>query len=112
MEKEIIWKGSPTGIITGFLNNIGISSTIYEIVDDELIIKEGFFKRNTKVIKLSNLKEPTLVEGLYQRFIKVGTIYLKTIDDNKIVILKNLKEPESVRQIFTNILKNNSDINN
>ena len=80
--KELIWRGTPSGLVARFLNNIGISSTIYEIVGDELILKEGFFNRNTKVVKLSNLKEPTLIESLYQRTIKVGTIYLKTIEGN------------------------------
>ena len=107
MEKEVIWQACPYGLLARILVNIGISSTIYEIVGDELILKEGFFNRNTKVIKLSNLKEPKLIESIYQRFIKVGTIYLKTTDDNKIIVLKNLKDPENVRQLFTNILKEN-----
>ena len=103
--KEIIWEGMPSGLFTRFLSNIGISRTIYKIVGDELILKEGFFNRNTRVINLSSLREPKLVESLYQRLIKVGTIYLKNIEDDKVIVLKNLKEPENARKLFTKILE-------
>ena len=109
-KKEIIWEGIPSGLVGRILGSIGMSSSIYQIIGDELIIKEGFFNRNTTVYKLANLKDPTLVESLYQRMIKVGTIYLKKIDDNKVIILKNLKEPENVRQTLTNIFKGNDNL--
>lgn len=109
MENEAIWKEVPSGLVSRFLNNIGISSTVYEIKGDELILKEGFFNRNTKVFKLNNLKEPKLIESFYQRLIKVGTLYLKTIDTNRVITLKNLKNPENARQLFADILKDNND---
>ena len=113
MEQETIWMDTPNGLFARFLNNIGLSSTVYQVVGDELILKEGFIRRNTTVIKLSNLKDPKLIEGLYQRFIKVGTIYLKTVDTNKTIILKNLKEPEKARKLFVDLLKdNNKDYSN
>lgn len=102
--KEVIWEGMPSGLCARLLSNIGLSSTIYKVVGDELILKEGFLSRRTRVIKLASLKEPKLIESLYQRLIKVGTIYLKNIDDNKVIVLKNLKDPEGAREVFTKIL--------
>ena len=107
MNNDLVWEGMPCGLFSRLLNNMGISSTVYQIIGDELILKIGFFNRNTSVIKLSNLSEPKLVESLYQRLIKVGTIYLKNIENNKIVVLKNLKEPEKVRQLFNKLLEQN-----
>lgn len=104
--KEVIWEGMPSGLCARMLSNMGLSSTIYKVVGDELILKEGFLNRNTKVIKLSSLKEPKLVESLYQRLIKVGTIYLKNIDEEKIIVLKNIKDPENTRKLFTKLLDN------
>lgn len=104
--KEVIWEGTPSGIVGKMLSNVGLSSTVYKVVGDELILKEGFFNRRTKVIKLDSLCEPKLVESLYQRIIKVGTIYLKNSEDGKVIVLKNLKDPEGAREIFTKILNN------
>ncbi len=99
-ENKIIWQASSYGLINRI---ISLTATIYEISNDELIIKEGFLNRNTTIIKLSDLKSVSLVESLYQRLIKVGTIYIKK-SDGKIITLKNLKDPENARRMLNDLL--------
>ena len=41
--------------------------------------EEGFFSRNRKVIKYRDVKEVTLREGILQRSVGLGTIYLATL---------------------------------
>ena len=105
-ENEILWQGDSYGMTSRILGNIGLASATYLINNNELIIKEGIFKRNTIIISLNNLGSVKLVETLYQRLIKVGTIYLTKKDDGKVVILKNLKNPEKARQKIEKILQN------
>ncbi len=99
-ENKIIWQGQSYGLINRI---IGLTATSYEIIGDELIIKEGFLNRNTNIIKLSDLQSISLIENLYQRLIKVGTIYIKKYD-GKVIMLKNLKDPENVRRILNDLL--------
>lgn len=98
---KIIWEASSYGLINRI---ISLTATNYEITSDELIIKEGFLDRNTKVIKLADLDKVSLVESLYQRLIKVGTIYVSMKNSKSVVVLKNLKNPEEARQFLTNLL--------
>ncbi len=83
---------------------IPLTASTYEITDEEIIIKEGFMNRNTKTYRLNDLETPHLVESLYQRIIKVGTIYIKLKDIESTIVLKNIKNPEEVRQTIIKIL--------
>lgn len=107
---EIIWEGGPYGLVERFLSFFHLNSTIYQITKDELIMKEGFFRRKTTTIKLYMLKEPSLIETLFQRFLNVGSIYLN-IDTNlypestiKIVEIKNIKNPETLRKLLKDLI--------
>ncbi len=111
-DNRVRWEGHPLGIGDRILSLVGLNSTLYEVIGDELIIKQGFFKRKTHTFKLSDLYDPQLIESLFQRMLKVGTIYLKT-NSNKLIELRNLKNPEKVRKIFTDLIKlNNNEENN
>lgn len=111
VDYEIIWEGQPTGLFDRFLTSLHLNFTIYQITKDELIIKEGFFKRRTNTIELYTLKDPDLIEGLIQRWLGVGNLYV-TVDthsssDNigRKVVLKNIKEPEKVRKILRDAIE-------
>lgn len=111
IDYEIIWEGQPTGLFDRFLTSLHLNFTIYQITKDELIIKEGFFKRRTNTIELYTLKDPDLIEGLIQRWLGVGNLYV-TVDthsssDNigRKVVLKNIKEPEKVRKILRDAIE-------
>lgn len=111
VDYEIIWEGQPAGLFDRFLTSLHLNFTVYQITKDELIIKEGFFKRHTNTIELYTLKDPDLIESLIQRWLGVGNLYV-TVDthsgsDNigRKVVLKNIKEPEKIRKILRDAIE-------
>lgn len=109
---QVIWEGESFGLIDRFLSFFHLNSSIYQITNDELIIKEGFFKRKTTTIRLCMLKEPNLIETLFQRLLNIGSIYLK-VDTNlypesivKIIEIKNIKNPEILRKLLKDLIIN------
>lgn len=111
VDYEIIWEGQPAGLFDRFLNLLHLNFTVYQITKDELIIKEGFFRRHTNTSELYTLKDPDLIEGIIQRMIGVGNLYV-TIDTHsspgsvgRKIVLKNIKEPEKVRKILRDAIE-------
>ena len=74
IEFEVKWQGKPAGLWQRFLTNIGLNFTEYQITDDELIIKKGFFHQKTNATELYLLKDPDITMTLYQRLIGVATV--------------------------------------
>lgn len=111
IDYEILWEGQPSGLWDRFLSILHLNFTVYQITKDELIIKEGFFKRKTNTIELYTLKDPDLIEGIIQRFLNVGNLYVKvdTHSNNqpfqKSIVLKNIKEPEMVRKLLRDAIE-------
>lgn len=107
---EIIWEGQPSGLWDRFLTALHLNFTVYQITKDELIIKEGFFRRTTNTLELYTLKDPDLIETIVQRWLGVGNIYL-TVDTHseqefsKKVVLRNIKEPEKIRKILRDAIE-------
>ena len=111
IDYEILWQGQPSGLWDRFLSLLHLNFTIYQITKDELIIKEGFFKRKTNTIELYTLKDPDLIEGIIQRFLNVGNLYVKVdshANSDKIqrsIVLKNIREPEMVRKLLRDAIE-------
>lgn len=111
VDYEIIWEGQPAGLFDRFLNLLHLNFTVYQITKDELIIKQGFFRRHTNTSELYTLKDPDLIESIIQRIIGVGNLYV-TVDTHsnpnstgRKIILKNIKEPEKVRKILRDAIE-------
>lgn len=110
VDYEIIWQGQPSGLWDRFLTSLHLNFTVYQITKDELIIKEGFFRRRTNTLELYTLKDPDLIETLIQRWLNVGNIYL-TVDTHsnedvaRKIVLKNVKEPEKVRKLLRDAIE-------
>ena len=111
VDYEIIWEGQPNGLFDRFLNLLHLNFTVYQITKDELIIKEGFFRRHTNTSELYTLKDPDLIESIIQRQLGVGNLYV-TVDTHsspnsvgRKIILKNIKEPEKVRKILRDAIE-------
>ena len=110
IDYEIIWQGQPSGLWDRFLTSLHLNFTVYQITKDELIIKEGFFRRRTNTLELYTLKDPDLIETLIQRWLNVGNIYL-TVDTHsnedvsRKIMLKNIKEPEKVRKLLRDAIE-------
>ena len=107
---EIIWEGQPSGLWDRFLTVLHFNFTVYQITNDELIVKEGFFRRTTNTLELYTLKDPDLIETIVQRWLGVGNIYL-TVDTHsehetsRKIVLKNIREPEKVRKILRDAIE-------
>ncbi len=107
---EIIWEGQPSGLWDRFLTVLHLNFTVYQITNDELIVKEGFFRRTTNTLELYTLKDPDLIETIVQRWLGVGNIYL-TVDTHsehetsRKIVLKNIREPEKVRKILRDAIE-------
>lgn len=111
IDYEIIWEGQPSGLFDRFLTALHLNFTVYQITKDELIIKEGFFRRHTNTIELYTLKDPDLIESLIQRWLGVGNLYV-TVDthssnNNQVrkVVLKNIQNPEKIRKILRDAIE-------
>lgn len=109
---EILWEGEPWGLWNRFLDIFRLNFTKYQITKDELIIQKGFFNRKTNTIELYTLKDPDLIESLYQRMLHIGTITLH-IDThgsaNRFgteVRLKNISQPAEVRKLLRDAIEN------
>ena len=106
IELEIKWQGKPAGIFQKFLTSINLNFTTYQITKDELLIQTGFFRRHTNAVELYLLKDPDLIENIYQRLLKIGTI--KVVIDSKstnqkagtVLLLKNVENPVQVRKLL------------
>lgn len=114
VDYEIIWQGQPAGLFDRFLTVLHLNFTVYQITKDELIIKEGFFKRQTNTIELYTLKDPDLIESIVQRWLGIGNLYV-TVDTHavsndennrsKTIGLRNIREPEKVRKLLRDAIE-------
>ena len=66
-------------LVTYFGKKLNYGRTEYRFFNDRLEFEEGFFSRNQKVVKFRDVKEVTLREGILQRSVGLGTIYLATL---------------------------------
>ncbi len=110
-EFNILWEGKPSGLFQRFLTKIHMNFTTYQITEDELIIIKGFFSRKTNTIELYKLKDPDLIENIYQRIIGVSTVIVKVDKDandegpHKFIILKNIKDGKKVRKLLRDAIE-------
>ena len=108
---EILWEGQPAGLFDRFLTLLHLNFTVYQITKDELIIKDGFFRRKTNTIELYTLKDPDLIETIVQRFLNVGNLYVNidthsnTENGRQGVVLRNIKEPEKIRKLLRDAIE-------
>lgn len=106
VDYEIVWEGKPSGFFQRILTKLHLNFTTYQITKDELIIQTGFFRKKTNTVELYLLKDPDLIETLYQRILKIGTVIVK-IDGHSsyeragmIITLKNIENAKEVRKIL------------
>lgn len=111
IDYEIIWEGKPAGILQRLLTRLNLNFTTYQITKDELIIQTGFLKRKTNTVELYLLKDPDLMESIYQRMLKIGTIVVK-IDSHSnyeragaVISLKNIENAKEVRKILRDCIE-------
>ena len=108
---EILWEGKPSGLWQRFLSSIHLNFTTYQISNDELIIKTGFFHQRTNTTELYLLKDPDITVSLYQRILKIGTISV-IVDTHSTnnragqkLFLKNIPNCEKVRKVLRDAIE-------
>lgn len=111
IDYEIIWEGKPSGLLQRVLTKLNLNFTTYQITKDELIIQTGFFRKKTNTVELYLLKDPDLIETIYQRMLKIGTVIVK-IDSHSsyeragmVIILKNIENAKEVRKILRDAIE-------
>lgn len=108
---EILWEGKPAGLWQRFLTLLNLNFTTYQISNDELIIKTGFFNQKTNTTELYLLKDPDITISLWQRILKIGTVSV-LIDTNSTnnragqkLYLRNIHDCEKVRKILRDAIE-------
>ncbi len=66
-------------LVAYFGKKLNYNRTEYRFFNDRLEFEEGFFSRNHKVVKFRDVKEVTLREGILQRSVGLGTVYLAAL---------------------------------
>ncbi|MDR1687347.1 MAG: PH domain-containing protein [Clostridiales bacterium] len=89
---EILWKDRRRRL------GLPLSFTRYEVTNDSLVIKKGFFKTETDEILIYRIMDIRLVRSLWQKIFGVGTITLLSSDKSApSQELKSIKDSENVR---------------
>lgn len=81
-----------------------ISFTSYSVSNGRLYIKRGFFTTHYDEVMLFRIFDIKMVETLWQKIFKVGTVLVYTSDAsswNKIIRLINIKSPLAVRDYLS-----------
>lgn len=103
---EIKWEGQPAGLWDRFLSMLNLNFTYYQITNDELIIKTGFFKQRTNTFELYLLKDADMMVSLYQRILGIGTISVMVDSHSagnkagRMILIKNIRDCERVRKLL------------
>ena len=58
---------------------VNYSRAEYRFFDDHMELEEGFFSVNRKQVRYADIKEITLHQGMLQRTVGLGTVYLATM---------------------------------
>ncbi len=83
-----------------------LSFTVYEITDDRLTLRKGFFRTETDEILLYRILDLKMVRTLGQKIFGVGTVTLYSADQSHHTLeLKNIKHPEKVRRFISSIVE-------
>lgn len=101
MDHEIVWQDRKRvwcGLPWTF--------TKYELSNDKLIIKTGFFTQNQDEVRLYRILDLSLQRSLLQRIFGMGTIRCHSVDKTmKNFEIKNIKDSENVKNRLSDLIE-------
>ena len=99
-EMKILWKDRRRYL------GMPLSFTRYELGEERLILRKGFFKTETDEIMLYRIMDIHMSRSLGQKIFGVGTIELTSSDKTHPKLeLKNIKNPEDVRRFISKLVE-------
>ncbi|MDR1559082.1 MAG: PH domain-containing protein [Clostridiales bacterium] len=99
-KNEILWKDRRRRL------GLPLSFTRYEVTEDRLITRKGFFKTETDEILIYRIMDVRLVRTLGQKIFGVGTVTLISSDKSQPTLqLKNIKQPDEVRMFLSKLIE-------
>ena len=95
-KEEILWKDRKRHL------GLPISFTRYELNEERLVLRHGFFKTVTDEILIYRIMDVRLVRTLGQKIFGVGTVTLISTDKSTPILeLKNIKKSDDVRRFIS-----------
>jgi hypothetical protein len=93
---KILWKDRKRVL------GLPLSFTRYEVSDDRLITRKGFFSTETDEILLYRILDIKLTRSAGQKLFGVGTIHLYNADQtNSSLDIVNIKKPDKIRRFLS-----------
>jgi len=97
---EILWRDRKRYF------GLPISFTRYEVTNDRLIKRRGFFRTYTDELLIYRIMDIQLVRGLGQKLCGVGTVTLISTDKTTPVVdLQNIKRSDDVRRFLSKLIE-------
>ena len=97
---EILWKDRKRYL------GMPISFTRYELNEERLILRRGFFKTVTDEILIYRIMDIRLVRTFGQKIFGVGTVTLLSTDKSSPSMdLQNIKKPDDVRRFLSKLIE-------
>ena len=97
---EILWKDRRRRF------GLPLSFTRYEVSEDRLILRKGFFKTVTDEILIYRIMDIRLTRSLWQKMFGVGTVTLFSTDkSHPSVELISVKDSDKIRRYMSKLIE-------
>ncbi len=98
-EPELLWKDRRRRL------GLPLSFTKYEIYDDKLVLRKGFFKTTVDETMIYRIMDIKLVRTVGQKLFGVGSVVLISSDKSHPQLeLKSIKQSETVRKFLSELI--------
>ena len=97
MKREVIWHDRKRTFL-----GLPWSFTVYDLTDDRLFVKTGFFTINEEEIRLYRVLDIQYKATLGQRLFGLGSIFLTTSDHSAHNLeIRSIKRPKDVKEMLS-----------
>ena len=105
MKREVIWHDRKRTFL-----GLPWSFTVYDLTDDRLFVKTGFFTINEEEIRLYRVLDIQYKATLGQRLFGVGSIFLTTSDHSAHNLeIRSVKHPKDVKEMLSSRVEEQRD---